>query len=405
MNAALAAEIQTLAPSALIEMFELDATAIGGSIVRFHAGTNLLSANLVWQGHTYTRFPCEAQGFEFNGQSQFPRPKFRVSNVLSAITALLLSTNDLMGAKLTRKRTLAKFLDAVNFPGGVNASADPTAEITDDVYYIDRKSHEDKDTVEFELACAVDLVGVNLPRRQIIQNICPWRYRGSECGYTGAPFFDINDVRITNALATSSFARSLLSTYDAAVAAKATLDLKNAALTAATSTRDADCAVQILSTQFHYSNASTIGAGDYLVAVDAPGQGTNGFMRAFWNGAVVTLGTTYRKGAFKADNYLIIGAFGATVGSVYEIQQWGVNSGLCTTGTTAYTTALSARDAAQTAYNSAISAYNTAFAALPVDDPIYNIERCGKRLTSCKARFGETAELPFGGFPAASLFK
>ena len=26
---------------------------------------------------------------------------------------------------------------------------------------------------------------------------------------------------------------------------------------------------------------------------------------------------------------------------------------------------------------------------------------CGKRLTSCKARFGENAQLPFGAFPTA----
>jgi hypothetical protein len=30
-------------------------------------------------------------------------------------------------------------------------------------------------------------------------------------------------------------------------------------------------------------------------------------------------------------------------------------------------------------------------------------DRCGKRLTSCKARFG-TRALPFGGFPSAGLY-
>lgn len=33
------------------------------------------------------------------------------------------------------------------------------------------------------------------------------------------------------------------------------------------------------------------------------------------------------------------------------------------------------------------------------------LDRCGKRLTSCKLRFGANAQLPFGGFPAAALIR
>lgn len=32
-------------------------------------------------------------------------------------------------------------------------------------------------------------------------------------------------------------------------------------------------------------------------------------------------------------------------------------------------------------------------------------DRCGKRISSCKARFGESAELPFGSFPGAGLIQ
>ncbi len=50
--------------------------------------------------------------------------------------------------------------------------------------------------IEFELAASFDLEGVHLPRRQIVQNVCPWRYRSSECGYTGTSYFDANDQRV-----------------------------------------------------------------------------------------------------------------------------------------------------------------------------------------------------------------
>lgn len=186
-------EIQKLNPSSIVELFEVDTTPLGGIVYYFHAGTNSLSANVVWNSQEYTRFPLEAEGFNFIVNQQIPRPTLRVSNVLGSITALLLANNDLLGTKVTRRRTLVKFLDAVNFPGGVNASADPTAEFEPDVYFIDRKANENRDIVEFELASSIDLEGVQVPFRQIIQNVCPWIYRGAECSYAGIAYFDKND--------------------------------------------------------------------------------------------------------------------------------------------------------------------------------------------------------------------
>lgn len=192
-------EIQTLEPSAIIELFTLDASSFGGGVHLFHAGTNGLLQNVVWQGNTYVAFPVQASGFDYSGNGQLPRPKLVVANVTGAITALVLNYDDMLGAKLTRKRTLAKYLDAVNFPGGVNPTADPTAEFADDVFYVDRKATETRDVVEFELAAAFDVAGVQLPRRQIIQNVCVWSYRGAECGYTGTAYFDATDVSVSTA--------------------------------------------------------------------------------------------------------------------------------------------------------------------------------------------------------------
>lgn len=192
-------EIQKLAPSAVIELFELDTTMFGGDLYRFHAGTNEIRQRIVWQGNEYQPFPVKVSGFEFNGTGQLPRPKLVVANVTGLITAMVLLYQDLLGAKLTRKRTLAKYLDAVNFDGGVNPTADATAEFLDDVFFIDRKSNENRDAVEFELAAAFDVQGVMLPRRQIVQNVCTWKYRGAECGYTGTTYFDVNNNPVTSA--------------------------------------------------------------------------------------------------------------------------------------------------------------------------------------------------------------
>ena len=161
--------LQEIAPGAIIELFvlELNASQHGtNDVYRFHAGTNLNNnGEVTWNGDAYLRFPVEADGFEYNGNGQLPRPKIRVSNILSTITALLLSLPDgLEGAKVTRIRTLARYLDAVNFPGGVSPyTPDPTAEFPREIYYVDRKVIENRDLVEFELASAFDLAGVRAP--------------------------------------------------------------------------------------------------------------------------------------------------------------------------------------------------------------------------------------------------
>ncbi len=190
-------EIQKLNPSAIVELFEVDTTSLGGAIYYFHAGTNKLRSNIVWAGQEYSRFPIEAEGFAFTVNSQIPRPLLRVSSLYGYLTGIIIDNNDMIGAKITRKRTLVKFLDAINFVGGVNPTADPLAEFEPDIYYIDRKSNENRDVIEFELVASIDLEGVQIPGRQIIQNICPWKYRSAECSYTAANYFDKNDLSVS----------------------------------------------------------------------------------------------------------------------------------------------------------------------------------------------------------------
>lgn len=199
-----AGDLQTPNPSAIIELFELElVTAIHGNNDKyyFHAGTNATNnGDIVWNGQAYLRFPIEAEGFEYNGQGQLPRPTIRISNLQGTITTLLLTLPaGLEGAKVVRVRTLAKYLDAVNFSGG-NPTADPTAEFPREIYYIDRKVTENRDVVEFELVSSMDLAGVRAPKRQCISNICQWQYRSPECSYTGTNYFDANDQPVGSAL-------------------------------------------------------------------------------------------------------------------------------------------------------------------------------------------------------------
>jgi len=199
-------ELLKSSPYAIIELYSLHLNQeLHGSseIIRFHAGVNNTNptGEVVWQGNTYYAVPIESSGFEYSGNGQLPRPTIKVANLLGGVSALLLGVNeitpgnDLIGAKFVRKRTLSRFLDPVNFAGGVNPYGvpDPSAEMPKEIYYIDRKANENKDFVEFELASKFDLAGVRMPKRQCIANICQWTYRGPECGYTGTTYFNEYD--------------------------------------------------------------------------------------------------------------------------------------------------------------------------------------------------------------------
>ena len=83
--------------------------------------------------------------------------------------------NDLTGATVTRIRTLARYLDSINFQGNTNqlGTPDPTAEFPQEIYSIDRKATENREIVEFELAAPTDLAGVRIPGRQATRSLFP----------------------------------------------------------------------------------------------------------------------------------------------------------------------------------------------------------------------------------------
>tara|TARA_R100000278_G_scaffold117786_1_gene97915 strand:- start:165 stop:740 length:576 start_codon:yes stop_codon:yes gene_type:complete len=182
VNSKIFSSLQDINPSAIIELFTLQlSTALHGAntVYRFHAGSSLnANGEIVWAGNSYLRFPVQASGFSFQ-KGQLPRPKLTISNATGLISAILLSVNetttgnDLTGATVTRIRTLAKFIDAVNFADGTNATADPTAEFPQEIYSVDRKATETRDIVEFELAAPTDLAGVRIPGRQATRSIFP----------------------------------------------------------------------------------------------------------------------------------------------------------------------------------------------------------------------------------------
>lgn len=185
-------DIQKVNPSSIIELFKLTlkeglnyATGNPDNVTttyKFHAGSNLDAyGDIVWNGETYIRFPVEASGFAFQ-RGQLPRPTITISNMGTPSMSLALlaanrftAGNDLTGASVTRIRTMARFVDAANFSGATNpfGTPDSDAEFPREEYYIDRKSAENREVVQFELAAIFDMAGIRAPKRQCTRDLFP----------------------------------------------------------------------------------------------------------------------------------------------------------------------------------------------------------------------------------------
>ena len=74
--------------------------------------------------------------------------------------------------------------------GGNNpfGRADPNSHMLDDIYFINKKTVENKNFIQFELVSALELEDSFVPARVILSNYCNWTYRCSiGCKYSGAP--------------------------------------------------------------------------------------------------------------------------------------------------------------------------------------------------------------------------
>jgi phage-related protein len=217
-NIKISKDLQGSNPSAIIELFQLDlisgvhyvppTTIDIDTSYFFHDGTNNNNfGSIQWtKGDTsntvvnYIALPVKVEGFKF-GRGQLPRPTLTFSNALTTFTNILgavnsaeqgssrtpatnmsnashlsiLINNDLTGAKVTRKRTLEKFLPTSNYSTvpSYNAFDSSYPEFPQEIYFIDRKSEENREVVQFELAANFDLAGVKAPRRLVTRDQFP----------------------------------------------------------------------------------------------------------------------------------------------------------------------------------------------------------------------------------------
>lgn len=229
-------DFQKLYVDGLITLYELDASALGAGILRFHghisfadwekiystvdANINADSLkptadqlfgsgsekvwyrNILWQGQAFEPMALEVSGLEMRSDGKASAPTLSMANningIQNAVSAYCLQFNDFAGAKLKVITTLAKYLDAENFGSGNQIAAN---EAKEQLWYIEQKTSENPQAVTFELSNPIDFEGLHIPVRQIT-SMCHWAmmgdYRGEECGYTGIAMFTEKDEPTDN---------------------------------------------------------------------------------------------------------------------------------------------------------------------------------------------------------------
>ena len=229
----LARELGNLDPSTLLSFFEIDLSSVVGSIssslikdyqevnpvlpnfedskdniLRFHNNIRVFNSYIFWQGKTFFPAPIQAEGYEISSRGILPTPRLSMSSqsdqeteILSLIRRSIRKYGDIVGAKVTRIRTYAKFLDKNNFADiakydGTDGSylsafpegyePDPYAELPRDIFFIERKASESKTAIVYELSSSLDVEGIKLPRRTVQSKKCGFAYRGCGCFYESA---------------------------------------------------------------------------------------------------------------------------------------------------------------------------------------------------------------------------
>jgi len=183
-------------PSSLLELFQLDGTNLGvADIYYFVNGSNEVGGRITFNSQAYEQFPIAIEAVEIDGKGSLPRPKLTVSNIGGALSTILYNFDNLVGAQVTRRKVYSRFIDAVNFRGGVNPFGTPdTTAYVDDIFFINRKVTENSQFVQFELATVLEIDGAKLPNRQVLALVCPFRFRdASTCKYIGIPVTDQNN--------------------------------------------------------------------------------------------------------------------------------------------------------------------------------------------------------------------
>lgn len=146
----------------IIELYEIDLNPIGTNvIIRL---TPHSENAVIWRSNTYSPFPIASTGAERSNTNAPGRVNLIASTNTTLLTSLMLQYGDLVGAHVTKWRTLSMYLDG-------RPAADPNQHWPVEKYIIIQRSSLNQENVTWVLANRLDQPGLVLPRRQTLRDV------------------------------------------------------------------------------------------------------------------------------------------------------------------------------------------------------------------------------------------
>jgi len=129
------------------------------------------SQDVVFDGVTYTKFPITHDQITENTEGEIDTVNVQLSNI-SRLIEYYLQNYDLRGKKVSIKMVYADALD------------DPDCYI-EFSNYIDSYTSNVKDVV-FNLTSKFNILNLFIPTKLWMRDFCQWKFKSTQCGYSGA---------------------------------------------------------------------------------------------------------------------------------------------------------------------------------------------------------------------------
>lgn len=154
--------LNTNPTSPLIELFQLDASFIGGG--KYYFTPNIDMGPIRFNNFTYMPMPVQTSGWELNASDTQPRPSLTVSNINSVFMSAVQTLGGLVNARVLRIRTFYMFLDGQP-TADINAFIDPP-----DEYFIVQRTQMNKELISWQLATPAEAFSMKVPAAQFLKD-------------------------------------------------------------------------------------------------------------------------------------------------------------------------------------------------------------------------------------------
>lgn len=134
--------------------------------------------DVVWNSKTWIAFPFDIAELSEEGSGEIPQWTITLDNRQRAIEAYLQQYDQYLKANGVNGNEIRCTLYVVNSKDLSNTT--PIKEVTFEL----NQPTTNSETATFVLT-ADSPFNISVPKRRFIQNFCYWKFKSSECGYTG----------------------------------------------------------------------------------------------------------------------------------------------------------------------------------------------------------------------------